>query len=163
MPESTRSLYTARLPLFPLSTGLEKRPSGAVLAIAGLPLDILAERYGTPLYLYDQSTLDEAVMAYRQALQQYYPGEAGLTYAGKAFLCTALAQWALRRGLWLDCTGVGEMTIALHGGALRSSIVVHGVNKSPADLELALAQAGTIVVDHLDELQRLVELRPQAS
>ncbi|HSF82222.1 MAG TPA: diaminopimelate decarboxylase [Anaerolineales bacterium] len=156
------SLFEQRLPLFPLTTTLAAHPSGATLSIAGQPLDQLAERFGTPLYLYDQSTLDAAVATYSQALQQHYPAPGGLTYAGKAFLCTALAQWACRRGLKLDCTGVGEITIARSGGASPSEIVVHGVNKSQADLKLALASAGVLVVDNLVELARLVELAGKA-
>ncbi len=40
----------------------------------------------------------------------------------------------------------------------RAQIVVHGVNKSPAELSTAAAHAGTLVVDHLAELERLAEL-----
>lgn len=40
----------------------------------------------------------------------------------------------------------------------RAQILVHGVNKSPADLQAALETAGTIVVDNLTELRRLAEL-----
>jgi diaminopimelate decarboxylase len=57
--------------------------------VAGHDLRLLAERYGTPLYLYDQVTLDDAVSACRRAPAAHYPGEAGLTYASKAFLCLA--------------------------------------------------------------------------
>jgi len=180
-PGAPGSLFTQRLPLFPITTGLATHPGGPILAIGGQPLDELAERFGTPLYLYDQTTLDAAVELYSQSLQEHYPGPAGITYAGKAFLCTALVQWACRHGLWLDCTGVGEMTIARYGGAIsgadlsgadlsgaarsrgdsRATIVVHGVNKSQADLELALTSAGTLVVDNLVELDRLVELSSQ--
>ena len=177
-PGGPGSLFTQRLSLFPITTGLATHPSGPILAIGGQPLDELAERFGTPLYLYDQATLDTAVELYSQSLQEHYPGPAGITYAGKAFLCAAMVQWACRRGLWLDCTGVGEMTIAISGAAIsgaalsglarsggdsRATIVVHGVNKSQADLELALTSAGTLVVDNLVELDRLVELSRMAS
>jgi len=172
----TGSLYAERLPLFPITTDLTHRTFGTVLAIDGQALDDLATRFGTPLYLYDQATLDAAVDAYRGALQEYYPGDSGLTYAGKAFLCTALAQWAFHRELWLDCTGVGEMSIAMAGAAIhgtsfsgaaqsgetrQAGIVVHGVNKSQADLQLALENAATLVVDNQGELERLVDLHQE--
>ncbi len=164
--ETSVSLFAERLPLFPLTTSLSSRASGTVLAIDDQPLDELAARYGTPLYLYDQATLDTAVDTYQEALQQHYPGTSGLTYAGKAFLCTALAQWAGSRKLWLDCTGVGEISIARSGAALsrdtpHAGIVVHGVNKSQPDLQFALQNAGTLVVDNLSELERLVELHQE--
>lgn len=144
-----------RLDLFPLSTQVVG--DGAALTIAGCDLCELAATYGTPLYLYDQQTMDVAAAAYRQALAEYYPAAASVTYAGKAFLCTAAAQWVQRQGMMLDCTGAGELHVATVAGVPRTQILVHGVNKSAADLAAA-AQAGVIVVDNFIELQRLAPL-----
>ncbi|MBP7964661.1 MAG: diaminopimelate decarboxylase [Caldilineaceae bacterium] len=149
----------SRLPLFPTSTRIEgDPPQDERLTVAGCDLPALAEVHGTPLYLYDQQTLDESVAAYAMALGKHYPGQSGLTYAGKAFLCTAVAQWAVDQGLWVDCTGVGELTIAQAAGVPKARILVHGVNKSEADLRAALAQAGTVVVDNLTELLGIPDL-----
>ncbi|MBX2997742.1 MAG: diaminopimelate decarboxylase [Caldilineaceae bacterium] len=149
-----------RLELFPPTTRLEKMPTGADhLSIGGCDLTTLAEQYGTPLYIYDQATLDGAVDEYRAALRHTYPHATGITYAGKAFLCVAIAQWAARRGLWVDCTGAGEIHIAVTAGVPRAQILVHGVNKSVAVLAAAVTHAGTIVVDNLIELHRLAPLR----
>jgi diaminopimelate decarboxylase len=60
--------------------------------------------------------------------------------------------------MWLDCTGRGELTVAAAAGVDRDRILVHGVNKSAADLSAALVMAGTIVVDNLVELGRLIDL-----
>ncbi|MFZ5821455.1 MAG: diaminopimelate decarboxylase [Chloroflexota bacterium] len=140
-----------RLLLFPDTTKIEQD----ALTIAGQDLAFLADKYGTPLYLYDQATMDNAVAGYKDALASSYPGPASVTYAGKAWLNTALAQWTQRHGLWLDCTGEGEIAIARAGGVAREQILVHGVNKSQADLKSALQNAGTIVVDNLTELERV--------
>jgi diaminopimelate decarboxylase len=142
-----------RLDLFPDTARIEND----ALTIAGLDLAALADEYGTPLYLYDRLTLDASVTVYRRALREHYPGESGLTYAGKAFLCLAIAEWTQQHGLWLDCTGLGEIAIAVAAGVPKEHILVHGVNKSAADLEAACASAGTVVVDNLTELTRLVE------
>ena len=147
-----------RLALFPITTKIQTTLDHEHLTLAGCDLAELAERYGTPLYLYDQATMDAAVDAYRTALAGSYPGEADITYAGKAFLCVAMARWVQRQGLWLDCTGAGELWIAAAAGVDKARILVHGVNKSQADLHAAVAQAGTIVVDNLSELARLVAL-----
>lgn len=161
-----------RLKLFPHSTQLNHDS----LEIAGHALTSLAERYGTPLYLYDRATMDHAATGYKTALASHYPstrsglrpGPASVTYAGKAFLCTAIAQWTQSHGLYVDCTGEGEIAIAMAGGVPREHILVHGVNKSPADLKSALQNAGTLVVDNLTELKtlesdsKLSEMRKQA-
>ena len=147
-----------RLALFPATARVETRQQARILTIGGCDLRALVVSHGTPLYLYDQATLDEAVARYRGALSAFYAGPAGLTYAGKAFLCLALAQWVQRRDLWLDCSSAGELHVAVAAGVQREFIVVHGVNKSDADLAAALDLAGTLVVDHPAELERLAAL-----
>lgn len=107
--------------------------------------------------------MDDAAEGYRSALASHYPGPASITYAGKAFLCKGIAQWTCRQNLWVDCTGEGEIAIALAGGVTREHILVHGVNKSTADLDSAIRHAGTLVVDNLTELHRLAGLFPASS
>jgi diaminopimelate decarboxylase len=140
-----------RLALFPTSTRIEFDS----LSIAGHSLAALADRYGTPLYLYDRITLDASVAEYQSALRAFYPTPSRITYAGKAFLCKAIAEWTQTHDLCVDCTGEGEIAIALAGGVPRKNILVHGVNKSTKDIEAALENAGTIVVDNLSELRHI--------
>jgi diaminopimelate decarboxylase len=58
----------------------------------------------------------------------------------------------------VDCTGLGEIAIAVEAGLPRAQLVVHGVNKSQDDLLAAIEHADTIIVDNFTELQRLAEL-----
>ena len=143
---------TNRLSLFPEST----RVRGDSLFIAGHSLASLLAGHGTPLYIYDRATLDLSVADYQSALRTYYPAKATITYAGKAFLCKAIAIWTQSHHLIVDCTGEGEIGIAVAGGVPRENILVHGVNKSSADLQAAFQHAGTIVVDNLTELKNVV-------
>lgn len=152
-----------RLQLFPTTTRLETGQGGAQLTIAGLELAALVQEYGTPLYLFDRQTLDRCADGYREALEKYYPGPSGITYAGKAFLCRAVAAWGVQQKLLLDCTGAGEIHIARSGGAPPAHILVHGVNKSAADLAAAVQFAGVIVVDNLLELEQLGTLFTQGA
>ncbi|HMS00418.1 MAG TPA: diaminopimelate decarboxylase [Anaerolineales bacterium] len=142
---------TNRLALFPEST----RARNDSLFIAGHSLASLADGRLTPLYVYDRATLDLAIAEYQSALRAYYPGESQITYAGKAFLCKALAAWTQLHNLTVDCTGEGEIGIAMAGGVPREKILVHGVNKSLADLKSAFQNVGTIVVDNLSELKKI--------
>jgi diaminopimelate decarboxylase/diaminopimelate epimerase len=151
-----------RLQLFPRTTQIETTAAGEELTIAGCNLSDLAEHYGTPLYIYDVATLDAAVTEYQNSLANFYLGEAGITYAGKAFLCIALAGWIHRRHLWVDCTDLGELQVATAAGVPRENILLHGVNKSRWVLSTGITQAGTIVVDNITELGRLAELAQKA-
>jgi diaminopimelate decarboxylase len=153
---SDNSLVSRRLTLFPISTAVH--PEKDVLQIDGLDLSELAEEYGTPLYLYDQATILDAIHKYRQALLDEYPAPSGLTYAAKAYLCLAIAQWISAQGLHLDCSSANELLIAQQAGVPRSQIVLHGVNKRPQDLSSAIDRSGILVVDHLAELDQLIEL-----
>ncbi len=143
-----------RLGLFPVGTEAD---SGA-LHIGGCDVAALAAEFGTPLYLLDGATLDAAAADYRAALAAHYAASAGVTLAGKALLLGAVARWAGAQGLWLDCTGAGELAIAAAAGFPRAQTLVHGVNKSDEDLRAAVAQAAVIVVDNLSELRRLLPL-----
>jgi diaminopimelate decarboxylase len=140
-----------RLNLFPDATTVQNDS----LHIAGHGVASLAASYQTPLYIYDLLTLNNAVAAYKSALQKYYPAASQITYAGKAFLCRAIAEWTQTHDLFVDCTGEGEIAIALAGGVPREHVLVHGVNKSEKDIRSALEHAATIVVDNLTELMRV--------
>jgi len=161
MPTNTASSIRLadRLKLFPDATSIQNDS----LVIAGHDLASLAADHGTPLYLYDALTLNNAVAEYRSALQKYYPAPSHMTYAGKAFLCKAIAQWTQEHDLLVDCTGEGEIAIAVAAGVVREHILVHGVNKSSADLTSALQHAGTIVVDNLSELRNLRVILSEAT
>ena len=132
------------------------------MTIAGHSLGRLAQEYGTPFYLYDRATMDESAAGYKSALASLYPISASVTYAGKAFLNLAVAQWTQSHKLFVDCTGEGEIAIAVKGGVPREHILVHGVNKSETDLKSAFQYAGTIVVDNLTELHRIADLFPNS-
>ena len=142
---------TNRLALFPEAT----RARDDSLFIAGHSLASLADGRLTPLYVYDRATLDLTIAEYQSALRAYYPGESRITYAGKAFLCKSIAAWTQQHNLMVDCTGEGEIGIAIAGGVPREKILVHGVNKSSADLKSAFQHAGTSVVDNLTEFERI--------
>lgn len=150
-------MLAPRLPLFPITTQVMDSAIGPALTIGGVDLNALAQQYGTPLYVFDQATMDTAAGRYREALARNYPGEAGVTFAGKALLMTAAAQWVQRQGFLLDCTGAGEINIATNADLSSHQILVHGVNKSPEDLAAAVAHGGVIVVDNPLELGRLAQ------
>ena len=152
-------MYRDRLSLFPDTIALRPARNGVpTLHVGGCDLNELAAAFDTPLYLYDQVTIDSAVEAYQVALSRHYPGPAGITYAGKAGMNLAMARLMAAHGLVVDCTGVGELHIARAAGVPPAQILLHGVNKSHADLQAGLAHAGTIVVDNLPELARIAQL-----
>jgi diaminopimelate decarboxylase len=122
----------------------------------------LVHEWGTPLYVYDEGTIRARCQAYRDALTAYYPGPARVTYASKAYLCTAIAQLINEEGLGLDVVSGGELYVALEAGFPPQRIYFHGNNKTPDEIAYALdVGVGRIVVDNLHELQMLEQLASQ--
>jgi diaminopimelate decarboxylase len=123
------------------------------LSIGGMDLLSLAEEYGTPLFVYDEAHLRERC---REAVAAW--GD-GVAYATKAFLCKAMARLAHEEGMCLDVSTAGELAVALSAGVPADRLVMHGNNKSEAELASALsAGVGRIVVDNFDEIARLGKL-----
>ncbi|MDQ1535166.1 MAG: diaminopimelate decarboxylase [Actinomycetota bacterium] len=121
--------------------------------LGGIALDDLADRFGTPLYVYDEAEIRARCREYVEG----FPG--GVAYASKAFLCSAMARVIAEEGLDLDVATGGELNLALHAGVEPERIVFHGNNKSDAELEAALrVGVGRIVADSFSELDRIEAL-----
>lgn len=141
----------------PVSRGLlpltaQVRPDGH-LEVGGVDVLDLADEHGTPLFVYDEAHLRATC---REAHTAW--GE-GVAYATKAFLCKAMARIAHEEGMCLDVSTGGELHVALAAGVPPGRLVLHGNNKSEAELSTALARGvGRIVVDSFDEIERLADL-----
>jgi diaminopimelate decarboxylase len=123
------------------------------LSIGGVDVLDLAREFGTPLFVYDEAHLRAAC---REAVAAW--GD-GVAYATKAFLCRAMAALAAEEGMCLDVSTAGEMAVALAAGVAPARLVLHGNNKSTAELARAVeVGVGRIVVDSFDELDRLEPL-----
>jgi diaminopimelate decarboxylase len=136
---------------------VESRPLTASghLEIGGCDAVALAAEYGTPLYALDEGRIRERCRAWRQAFESRYPS-VEVEYAGKAFLCLAMARLVDEEGLNLDVASAGELYTALQAGFPPARLVFHGNNKSLLELEMAVgAGVGRIVVDNLAELDLL--------
>jgi diaminopimelate decarboxylase len=123
------------------------------LRVGGVDVVDLADRFGTPLFVYDEVHLRERC---RGAVESW--GD-GVAYATKAFLCLAMARLAHDEGMCLDVSTGGELHVALAAGVPADRLVLHGNNKSDAELAAALAVGvGRIVVDSFDEIDRIERL-----
>jgi diaminopimelate decarboxylase len=127
-------------------------PAGQLL-IGGCDTLELARELGTPLFVYDEEHLRSRC---REAVAAFGPG---VSYATKAFLCTAMARLVHEEGLHLDVSTGGEYHVARAAGVPPEHLVLHGNNKSVDELRLALHDGiGRVVVDSDDELDRIEAL-----
>jgi diaminopimelate decarboxylase len=143
--------------LTPLTTRLDRQER---LMVGGCLLSDLARSHGTPLYVLDEITLRTACRAYREALERFYPGPSLALYASKANSSLAITALVASEGLGLDAVSAGEMLTALRGGMPPDRIVLHGNNKSRQELELAVSEGVTVVIDNWHDLELLGQLAP---
>lgn len=131
-----------------------ERGEDGILRIGGIRATDLAERFGSPIYVFDEDDFRARCTEFRKAFHDF-----DIYYAGKAFLCRAAARLVAEAGLGLDvCTG-GELMVAQSAGFPAERIVMHGNNKTDQELALAVAaRVGRYVVDSFDEIDRLTAL-----
>jgi diaminopimelate decarboxylase len=132
------------------------------LEIGGCDTIELLQRFGSPLYVFDEQTLRDKCREYLREFRACYP-ETTVLYACKAFINLAIATIMKQEGLGLDVVSGGELAVALAAGFPPDTIYVHGNNKSPEELRAALAAGvGRVVVDNLYELELLDRLAGEA-
>jgi diaminopimelate decarboxylase len=130
------------------------RKVDGVLEVGGVALPDLAADLMTPAYVLDEADFRARARAFRDAFAAY-----DVFYAGKAFICTAVATWIEEEGLSLDVCSAGELTVALRAGFPPDRIGYHGNNKTYPELRRAVdAGVGRIILDSFEEIDRLSQI-----
>ena len=130
--------------------------SAGHLSIGGADTTELAARFGTPLYVMDEQYIRDMCAAYSKAIRTDYGGNGLVLYASKAFSCMAIYRIAEQEGIGVDVVSGGELYTALKAGFPAEKICLHGNNKLPAELSLAVESGvGLIAVDSYTELDKL--------
>jgi diaminopimelate decarboxylase len=133
-----------------------REPDGEI-SVGGRRLSRLAAEYGTPAYIVDEADVRYRCRTYAAAFPS---GE--IAYAGKAFLCRAMAHWVAQEGLSLDVCSAGEIAVARSANFPPGRIILHGNAKTPEDLQAAFQYGvGRMVVDSISEIARLATLAPR--
>jgi diaminopimelate decarboxylase len=92
------------------------------------------------------------------ALRNAYPRSRPI-FASKALCCVATCRLAYEEGLAVDVVSAGEIHTALRAGVPAADLFLHGSNKTPDEMRLALGcGVGRIVVDNFYDLELLEEL-----
>jgi diaminopimelate decarboxylase len=146
------STTTSTLSVYPLGTRVNERGH---LEIGGCDAVELAREFGTPAYLVASDDLRARARSFVDAVRDRH-ADCDVLFASKAFPCTAVYRLLADEGLACDVASGGELFLALRGGFDPARIYFHGNAKSVSELREAVAAGvGHIVVDSLDELERL--------
>jgi diaminopimelate decarboxylase len=138
--------------LFPAGARVD---DGGQLVVAGLRAVDVAERFGTPTYVFDENALIRRATQMRKAFTARWP-RSRVLFASKAFPSVAAYRTMANAGLGVDVAGGGELVAALAAGVPPTQILLHGNAKTTDEIRLAVeAGVGTVVVDNFDDIDRL--------
>lgn len=127
--------------------------------LGGVDPEELAERFGTPLYVYDLSVIDRQVAALRSVL----PPVAELAYALKANPALAVVAHLGRLGAGADVASGGELATAILAGIAPGRIVMTGPGKRVDELQAAVdVGIRAVTVESPGELTRLEAIATRA-
>jgi diaminopimelate decarboxylase len=126
--------------------------SGGELHLGGVPVRQIVEEFGTPIFVYDASVLQQKWSRLRSAL----PKEFSLFYSVKANPQRAILDFFLGKGCGLEIASAGEFCQAIRAGCRAENILFAGPGKSEMELETVLsAGIGEIHAESLTEIGRI--------
>ncbi len=144
-----------------IATNLSVNQAGH-LCFAGQDVCVLAERFGTPLYLMDEDRIRENCRLYKAAFAENFGENAAPAYASKAACFRHMYEIMAQEGMYIDVVSSGEIYTAALAGFPMEKVFFHSNNKTDADILYAMdVGVGHFVVDGEDELVRLSELAAQ--
>lgn len=106
-----------------------------VLHCEDIPVSALAEKYGTPLYVYSRATLLHHLRQIQQAFNEVEPL---ICFSIKTNGNLHIARFMVEHGAGCDVTSGGELYRALKAGCNGANIVFAGVGKTDAEIRTAL-------------------------
>ena len=125
------------------------------LTIGGVDTVELAQKYGTPLVVYDVEQIRNQIRAFKKVFEKEKVAYA-VSYASKAFACIAMYQVANEEGAYTDVVSAGELYTALKANFPTERISFHGNNKSLFEIEMAVKNhVGKIIIDNFHEIKLL--------
>jgi len=117
----------------------------------------LAQRFGTPLYVYDEAVVRARCGELRQAFRDARPE---FHYAMKANFNPALLRIVKDEGFGIDAVSPNEVRLALELGFQPGQILFTGNNVSEDDLAYCIARDVPVNLGSLDEIERFGRLKP---
>ena len=118
----------------------------------------LSRKYGTPLYIMDETEIRTRCREIKEALSGKYVNSKVL-YASKVFSCKEIYRILAEEDMGVDVVSAGEFYTALCAGFPREEIYFHGNNKTISELEYTIEQGiGYIVIDNFYEIENVQKI-----
>ena len=133
------------------------------LYFAGADTTVLAEKYGTPVFLLDDARVRTRVREYKEAMARNF-GEGSMPlFASKSLSFKEIYRMMAEEGIGTDIVSSGELYTAVCAGFPMERAFFHGNNKTDFDIEYAIEhRIGYFIVDSMEELTMIDEYAEKA-
>lgn len=128
------------------------------LFISGFNATELAEKYGTPLYVYNAAKISENFNELKKLFEKNWKREFSIHYAMKANSHLRILKLLHDEGAKVDATSPGEVEIAIRAGYSPKEIIFTGTSVSNADLKRVMDSNVLINADSFSQMRRMKEL-----
>jgi diaminopimelate decarboxylase len=133
------------------------------LYFAGMDTVTLAEKYGTPVFLLDDSRVRARVREYKEAMQRNFGAGSMPLFASKSLSFKEIYRMMAEENIGTDIVSSGELFTAVSAGFPMERAFFHGNNKTDFDIEYAIENGiGYFIADGIEELERIDEYAGKA-
>ncbi len=129
--------------------------------VAGVPVSELTEKYGSPLFVYDEAEMKRNLRTWKQAFETLYqPVRFGWSY--KTCYLRGVCKSFHGEGSMAEVVSEMEYEKARQLGVPGKEIILNGPHKRPAFLKRALSEGATLHIDHFDEVDDVLALADES-
>jgi len=143
-------------------------PVKHISKIEGIAVNELIEQYGSPLFVFSESSMRKEYQKLYRAFSSKYP-KVQLAWSYKTNYLDAVCRIFHDEGAWAEVVSGFEYDKALANGVAGEKIIFNGPYKTDEELIKAVENNSLIHIDHFDELYSLlniaekIEKRPQTA
>ena len=121
-----------------------------------VPLDVLADEFGTPLYVYSRKFFEEKFKEFSDAFSEV---KHRIFFAVKSNYNVNVIRVFYAMGAGLDVNSAGEFYRAVKAGAKPSDMILTGVGKTDEEIELGLRENVMMIkAESFDEIVKINEI-----
>ncbi len=133
------------------------------LYISNYKMSDLANKYKTPLYVYDEAHIRNKLDIFKNNFKSS-KYECKVIYASKAFFAPYLANIISEYSMGLDSVSYGDLFMIKHSNFDMKNVVLHGNNKTIEEIEYAINNnVGYIIIDNLEEAKLIASINKKVN
>lgn len=133
------------------------------LLFAGTDTVSIAEKYGTPVFLLDDTRVRMRIREYKEAMARNFGEGSVPLFASKSLSFKEIYRIMAEEGIGTDIVSSGELFTAVCAGFPMERAFFHGNNKTDFDIEYAIERRiGYFIVDSMEELSMIDEYADKA-